>query len=960
MQIHKSTHKKKGRQYLWWVLAAAALVGLLYIVGPNSGSDDAGVLCDMESRSEDGNVFVSGEETFSYGVLQSDHKAFSGKYSVRLDDKNLYGPTYLFEHVYSGDVYEASIWMNNDNGFGALAFAGSWGFFADQKEVSKTEKGWHQLKLQVTIPVGVYDEKIQIFTLTDDNSKAIYFDDMYVRRVKRGNPATMPPVSDDPNKRLEITLDEKYLERLKEKRIEAYTRGSLISGKEDLVPAKLKTGDGSKDVQLRLKGDLLDHLRGRKWSFRIHMEDGNAWQGMKVFSVHNSKSRDHLSEWVFHQMLQDEDVLTTKYDYIEVVLNGESLGVYAYEEHFLKQLLQWQDRSEGPILKISEDAHWKYAPLSYGGNLAHYESAQIEPFDKGAMKKSNAYTAAFEKGQNLLHGFIHGELEVDEVFDVERMAKYLAIQDVCNAWHSFNYTNLRFYFNSQSGRLEPIGYDGFTDNGLYYNKALYITGSQVNELTDERITPHKFVKQFHKKIFTNLDFSARYNAHLNRMTSNAYLEAFKQKYEPDLRERKALISKAYVDYKFDWDLFFDNAVEVHSVMAPAPDLSIKAYRDGQEVVLRSYHLLPLDILGFGDTQLRSKIMEKIVLPSYDKTKRVLEQRIPLPNGSKNIFVRTLGTDRVVSFPIFKWTAPTMEAASTSRMKQSVKDFSFILDSPDAYIIPKGKHVLSKTLVVKDKQLIIQAGAEIDLQNRASIIATHSIQALGNIDAPIVIRSSNISGSGLVILNAEAESVFKSCTFDNLQSTKQFSLSTSGGVNVYESDAKFYRCVFSQSKAKDALHFDRSTYELHQCVITNASGDGLDASFSNGIVDELIVQDIAKDGIELSGGYCRVMRSKISNAAGAGVNASQHATVELMDISMEDGSEGVKSTDLSDVTVSLVHLKNIEIGMLAFRKQDEMGGGLIKIVELTEENVGKRNVHDQYSTILLERQKLPSQ
>ena len=477
MQIHKSSPKKNKSRLLWWILGLCIVVLALVMVNGNSHN---GILCDMENVSLDGKRFLNKGESFSKGETQSDHKAYSGKYSARLDSKQLYGPGYEFKHVYSGDVYEASIWMNNDNGFGTLGFSGSWGFYAHQKESSKTENGWHFLKRRITVPAGVYDEKLTIYPYTNKDSKATYFDNLYVEKISSGVPAAIPPLSTDVNRKINIIVEEASLEKLNAKRIEAYTHGNLISSKKDLVPAKINIGEESIDAEIRLKGDLLDHLTGRKWSFRIHTKDGNAWQGMKTFSVHNSKSRDHLSEWVFHQMLQDEDVLTTKYDFVEVALNGESLGIYAYEEHFLKQLLQWQNRSEGPILKISEDAHWQYAPRKFGDKLAYYESAQIEPFNKAAMKKDNDYKQAFEKGQNLLHGFTHGDLAVEDVFDTERLAKFLAIQDVCNAWHSFNYTNLRFYFNAQSGRLEPIGYDGFTSDGLRYNKDLFITGSQLS------------------------------------------------------------------------------------------------------------------------------------------------------------------------------------------------------------------------------------------------------------------------------------------------------------------------------------------------------------------------------------------------------------------------------------------------------------------------------------------------
>ncbi len=957
MQIHKAKNTNKKSPSFWWIVGAAVLLFFLYflLVDRSNGVKH----CDMENRTADLKNFVTKGVSFSRGNTQSDHKAHSGKYSAKLDSKNIYGPGYTFEHVYSGDVYEASIWMNNDNGFGTLAFSGSWDYYAQQKEISKTENDWHLLKKRITIPPGVYDEKLTVFPYTNKESKAIYFDDLRVEKISAGRAASVPSLTDDVNKKLDIQVDKSALEKLKAKRVEAYSKGSLISGKDDLVPAKINIGDQSIEVEIRLKGDLLDHLMGRKWSFRIHTDAGHAWNGMKVFSVHNSKSRDHLSEWVFHQMLSKEDVLTTRYDYIEVALNGESLGIYAYEEHFLKQLLQYQNRSEGPILKISEDAHWRYAPRPFGNKLAHYESAQIEPFDKEAIKKSNTYAAAFEKGQELLHGFMHGDLQVEDVFDTDRLAKYLAIQDICNAWHSFNYTNMRFYFNPQSGKLEPIGFDGFTPDGLKYNKDLFITGSQINSLSTLNITAHKFVQQFHKKLFTNFGFSKKYIKQLNRISSTEYLDAFIKETEPELRAREQFIRKGYVNYKFNWETFFDNAKEVHEVLAPLEDLSIKAYRDNANVVLRSYHLLPLEVIGFGNKEITTKLKKNVILESYDKTKPILEKRVPNPSRDKRVFVKTLGTERILSFPIFKWKAPSAEQVRTTKMNQSV-NFPFIINSPDAYVIPPGQHILRKSLVIKDKQLVIQAGAEIDLQSGASIISSHSIQALGNIDKPIVIRSSNTSGQGLVLLDGQTMSNFQSCTFDNLQATKQFSLHTDGGVNIFNSEVTFDRCVFSNAKSKDAVHFDNSTYKMYDCIFQQASGDGLDANYSNGIIENIHLKNIGKDAIEVSGGFMRLTGAKCNKASGSVFNANLHATLQLNNLELDNSKEGIKSTDLSEVRTRNVSMKDIETGLLAFRKNDEMGGGIIHAFGLKEENVSKRNVQDIHSTIFLDKQNLPSQ
>ncbi len=40
-------------------------------------------------------------------------------------------------------------------------------------------------------------------------------------------------------------------------------------------------------------------------------------------------------------------------------VNGERRGIYAYEEHFAKHLIESRNRREGPIIKFDETAIWE-------------------------------------------------------------------------------------------------------------------------------------------------------------------------------------------------------------------------------------------------------------------------------------------------------------------------------------------------------------------------------------------------------------------------------------------------------------------------------------------------------------------------------------------------------------------------------------------------------------------------
>ena len=62
---------------------------------------------------------------------------------------------------------------------------------------------------------------------------------------------------------------------------------------------------------------------------------------MKIFSIQHPRTRNYIYEWIFHQALKREGILSLRYKFINVTLNGQDLGVYALEEHFDKRLIEY-------------------------------------------------------------------------------------------------------------------------------------------------------------------------------------------------------------------------------------------------------------------------------------------------------------------------------------------------------------------------------------------------------------------------------------------------------------------------------------------------------------------------------------------------------------------------------------------------------------------------------------------
>src|SRR5262245_54949880 len=142
---------------------------------------------------------------------------------------------------------------------------------------------------------------------------------------------TGPPVE-----RIYVDIAFKRMQKLREKRDEAFRIGVLMNSDDDFVPASIRHGDRSIPVKLRLKGDWTDHLEGDKWSLRIHTRKDDQLFGMRRFSIQNPATRGFQGEPILLAHLRREGVVVPRYLFVDVTVNGSDIGLMALEEHFSK------------------------------------------------------------------------------------------------------------------------------------------------------------------------------------------------------------------------------------------------------------------------------------------------------------------------------------------------------------------------------------------------------------------------------------------------------------------------------------------------------------------------------------------------------------------------------------------------------------------------------------------------
>jgi spore coat protein CotH len=274
-----------------------------------------------------------------------------------------------------------------------------------------------------------------------------------------------------------------------------------------------------------LKGDLLDHLKDKNsWSFRVKVKGDNTIDGMKVFSLHNPKARNYINEWLYLKLLEKEGLIALRYKFVTITLNGKNLGVYAMEEHFNKRLIENNKLREGPIIKFSEDLHWQERVAHRGRPMDEaYIHSRIDGFQTKKTNKNKVLKQQCFQAATLLEKFRRHELKTSQVFNVDKLAKYIAISLVMGAKHGLVWHNERFYYNPITSKLEPIGFDG--EAGGTINRSFFPTNLYERTLFADPIFQEKLIEQ------------------LRQVSEKSYLDTFFVSIKDELEENLNIIYK---------------------------------------------------------------------------------------------------------------------------------------------------------------------------------------------------------------------------------------------------------------------------------------------------------------------------------------------------------------------------------------------------------------------------------
>lgn len=792
---------------------------------------------------------------------------------------------------------------------------------------------------------------------------------------------------------ISIDIGHKEYQKLCYLQQRALNEGSLITRDDSYVPATIRYADQTIKVQLRLKGDEIRHVTSKKWSFRVKVKGNNAFMGMKKFSLHSAHERAFASEWLFHHMAQRDDLIGLRYDFAQIDLNGESLGIYAIEEHFEKRLIENTHRREGPILSFDENSWWDEHHALYDNDLramwtydwfrqtpgyGGYHALQITPFQPKRTYTNEHLHAQYEIARALLEGFREGQLQTSQVFDVNHVARYLALCDLFAGNHSLHTNQLRFYYNPVISKLELIPFDPGIVEGQKLTMPISTIpdhAQHVNRLFSKDFDNRWGYNQanFLDQLFSDFAFYEAYNRELHRLSHKTYLDEMLAHFQEELDRHTKVIQTEYTDYHFSSDALYANARYIQMLLHPNKAIhaflsELKGHQASIE--LGALQIMPVRVIGLnfhGQQIVTTK--DNVILPpkSYRNPVTYRTIQFDLPSSidlSKDVLshitvnYQILGIDTVQSQPLFLESrmGDSRVAKDIFRRSSNISEFPFVeLDSNNnSIIIEPGSWTIDHDLILPAGYTVIgRPDTRLNLINQAMILSHSSLDLEGTEKHPFIIESSDQTGQGILVMSGDSPSTLRHVQFHSLSNPASGGWSVTSAITFYETTVSLKNCLFIANRCEDALNVVRGEFHLDSCRFEKTLSDAFDSDFSKGSITNSEFSECGNDAIDVSGTAIQVENIRIYKAGDKGISAGENSRVLARNITIRNSKIGVASKDLSNVTIEQLTIDNCNYSFAAYQKKSEFGPATIEANGITVKNVLQPSLVEQNSSLYID-------
>jgi len=708
---------------------------------------------------------------------------------------------------------------------------------------------------------------------------------------------------------LSIEVEQGDMDRLRQMVDAARERGVILPEGRPYLPAWIEAGDDRFKARVRIKGKMTDHVKGSKWSFRIVAKKDGGFLGMRRFSIQHPGTRNYLCEWLHHRLMEGEGVIALRYGFVRVRLNGDDLGIYAYEEHFGPELLERNGRLEGPLFRFDPGLYWEHRlnemrGLRFNEPYAAYQAASVDAFGTGDLAKDTLARRRFEEAVALMEAFRRGRLAASEVFDADRVARRHALLDLVGGHRSLDWSDVKFYYDPVARRIEPVAYESA---GAFPIRAL--AGS--HRFTG-RTSPDQDI---HDAWFNDETIFRAYVRHLERVSRQTYLDSAFQALGPALDSASATVYREFPYKELDRSVYRRNQ-EVVRRLLDGPK-GFHAYSQGLDRDTLTVMAVPVDGLPMEVHGLRLADgglvlpVGRAILPcrpsgrpgSPVALRFVVPDTARSPKGGElRLVYSVLGASVRKELDVFPW-ALLGDIASPSPATGTAPDmrvFPFVAVDEDQRVV-----TLRPGVWTLDQDLVVPAGytvrgtapLRLDLVRGARIISRSPLSLAGLPDEPVLLTSSDRSGGGVLVLEAPGTSVWSHVRMTGFGGAGEVA-----AIAFSASAADLRGCVLGEDPGRDLLLVVRARLRLYDCSLVGGRRQIVSA-YAELRVEGLEALGAGGEAIVLRGGMADVRGATVDGARGAGVKLVAGAELLAEELAVRANGRGIGISEGGRATVS---------------------------------------------------------
>ena len=625
--------------------------------------------------------------------------------------------------------------------------------------------------------------------------------------------------------------------------------------------------------KIRQHGDWNDHIildSGIiKSSVRVNLKKGNILNAVR-FSLLLPNTRYDLNEILGSLLLKNIGFIVPETFQVKTDINGVK-AVMLFQEVVRKELLERNNRREGPILEGDESILWGDNYIINENHELSFSRVQNEKWFLKGKNTAKITMEAFHKLQNSYLEHWHNEEDLKRIImnpnsrNNEIFSKYFFSLLALKGEHALYAHNRKFYFNPITKNFEPIYYDG----NLSLQKK---TKKDDHIINKEKILAaknfYKINKSNFKKNFSNLS------------NKNEVFNNFLDRIRVDKKKALIFFEKSLSNIKLN-----ENIIQSIIDSTQYNDLWIRDIKN-------DYNRYLSKLSFFSD------IKQTTILKIYHDNQKFYS----LNSDNKNLIF----TKEEVADIISKNKLNDLRYVYVPNQEYNDKlyvDFKKISNFSNGYL----KH--SKNLLVN-----------IDYESKFINIEQNSP------DDWILFVDTNIDDWTILFEGLEPNK-----NDLNFERINNFGLT--GCLNFYKSTFNNSSIKVNNGKCEDSLNIVNSEGVIENIEITNAISDGLDVDFSDINFGNISIMKSGNDCLDVSAGNYYIKKVNAIKCGDKGVSVGEKSNMNIETLIVADAFIGLSSKDLSITSIKHNIQENVKNCFEVSQKKQEFGGSKLIIGHL---------------------------